>query len=95
MRLAERYLLWIILILLKYVHLTKATFWMDRCAVDCECICVSVLMHLRLEWGLVACLLLLAGQCEQTVLTWRDYVSTAGPARTSAESIQRAGFEFG
>lgn len=41
------------------------------------------------------CLLLLAGQCEQTVWTWRDYVSTAGPVFTSAERTQRAGFGFG
>ena len=96
MRLAERYLPWIIFILLKYVHLAKATFRVDRCAVDrvcvCECVCVCLCGSNK---GLVASRLLLAGHWELTVWMWGDYVFTAGPVFTSAERMQRGGFGFG
>lgn len=50
MRLAERYLLWIIFILLKYVRLTEATFRVDSCAVDSERVCVRARVH-ACVWG--------------------------------------------
>lgn len=38
MRLAGRHLLWITLIWLEYLHLSKATFRVDSCAVTSECV---------------------------------------------------------